>query len=117
MRTEAGDTDAQGQGMKASDRSAAYPGLRADSHGLTQLGRVVLDARVFGLIDDAEDCAGWSLGRMQELAQQVERQWDGHGNLPSRLPEALRERHRLVYQQAIEQARARGWDPELHDET
>ena len=108
---------AQGENMKRSDPSAAYPGLRADSHGLTQLGRVVLDARVFGLIDDAEDCAGWSLGRMQELAQQVERQWDGHGNLPSRLPEALRERHRLVYQQAIEQARARGWDPELHDET
>ncbi len=93
-----------------------YPGLHADRHGLTQLGRIVLDARVFGLIPDAEDCAGWSLGRMQELTQRVEQAWDRHGGLPSRLPAELLERHRATYEQAIEQARARGWDPELADD-
>lgn len=93
-----------------------YPGLQADRHGLTQLGRIVLDARVFGLLPDDEQCAGWSLGRMQELSQRVEQQWDQYGNLPSRLPPDLLQRHRQVYEQAIEQARARGWNPELADE-
>lgn len=93
-----------------------YPGLQADHHGLTQLGRIVLDARVFGLLPDDEQCAGWSLGRMQELSQRVEQQWDQYGNLPSRLPPELLQRHRQVYEQAVEQARARGWNPELGDE-
>jgi hypothetical protein len=94
----------------------SYPGLHADRHGLTQLGRIVLDARVFGLVPDDEQCAGWSLGRMQELSQRVEREWDRYGNLPSRLPPELAQRHRQVYDQAISQARAGGWDPELSDD-
>ncbi len=96
--------------------ASVYPGLNADRHGLTQLGRIVLDARVFGLIADGEDCAGWSLGRMQELTQRVEQAWDRHGGLPSKLPADLLQRHQAVYRQAIEQARARGWDPELGDD-
>ena len=96
--------------------ASVYSGLDADRHGLTQLGRIVLDARVFGLIADAEDCAGWSLGRMQELAQRVDQAWDRHGGLPSRLPADLLERHRAIYERAVEQARERGWDPELGDD-
>lgn len=93
-----------------------YPGLRGDRHGLTQLGRIVLDARVFGLIPDEEDCAGWTLSRMQELTQRVEQVWDRHGNLPSRLPPDLLQRHQRIYEQAIEQARAQGWNPELDED-
>jgi hypothetical protein len=29
-----------------------YPGYHADTHGITQLGRVVLDAWVFGLLPE-----------------------------------------------------------------
>ena len=93
-----------------------YPGLNADRHGLTQLGRIVLDARVFGFVDEHEDCAGWSLGRMQALAARVERAWDEHGNLPSRLPAELAARHAAVYDAAIVEARRRGWDAELGDD-
>jgi len=93
-----------------------YAGLDRDSHGMTQLGRIVLDARVFGLIADDEDCAGWDLGRMQLLANQVEARWDDYGNLPSRLPDDLRARHAEIYARAMENARQRGWDPELQED-
>jgi hypothetical protein len=93
-----------------------YPGLGDDSHGLTPTGRMVLDARVFGLIGDAEDCAGWELGRIQALMSRVEQEWDRHGGLPSALPPDLAERHRRIYDQAIRVAGTRGWNPELDDE-
>ncbi len=50
-----------------------YVGLDQDRHGITQLGRVVLDARVFGFIPDAQDCAGWNLGQMQVLMDKVDK--------------------------------------------
>ncbi len=93
-----------------------YPGLGDDSHGLTPTGRMVLDARVFGLIGDAEDCAGWELGRIQALMSRVEQEWDRHGGLPSSLPLDLAERHRRIYDEAIRAAGTRGWNPELDDE-
>jgi len=97
-------------------KPSVYAGLEQDSHGITQLGRIVLDARVFGLIADEENCAGWNLQRMQVLASQVEARWDDYGNLPSRLPDDLRARHAEFYARATERARARGWDPELSDD-
>jgi hypothetical protein len=96
--------------------SNRYVGLNQDRHGITQLGRIVLDAQVFGLIPEHEDCAGWDLGRMQALMERVHAEWDRYGNLPSRLPEALRTRHAAIYARAMEAARARGWDPELGDD-
>jgi len=97
------------------ERNLSYCGLAEDGHGITQLGRIVLDARVFGLIPDTEDCVGWDLPRMQMLMQQVEIRWDEHGNLPSRLPDDLRARHATIYAAATERARQQGWDPELDD--
>lgn len=93
-----------------------YPGLHADKHGITQLGRIVLDARVFGLIDDTEDCTGWTLGRMQTLMNQVDAAWDQYGNLPSRLPPDLAARHARIYAAAIERAGELGWNAELGDD-
>lgn len=93
-----------------------YVGLNNDSHGITQLGRIVLDARVFGLIPETEDCAGWDLQRMQLLANQVEARWDEYGNLPSRLPDDLRARHSAIYEQALARARQLGWNPELDED-
>lgn len=92
-----------------------YAGLNNDKHGITTMGRVVLDGRLFGLISDTEDCAGWDLGRMQVLMDKVEREWDKYDTLPSRLPDDLRERHTQLYTQAMEAARRRGWDPELDE--
>ncbi|HZV55974.1 MAG TPA: hypothetical protein VFF82_13645 [Rhodocyclaceae bacterium] len=93
-----------------------YPGLTNDKHGLTQLGRIVLDGRLFGLIADSEDCAGWSMGRMQDLMERVQNEWEEFANLPSRLPPHLLKRHGELYDQAIQTARAKGWNPELGED-
>lgn len=95
---------------------ATYAGLNNDKHGLTQLGRIVLDGRLFSLIPDTEDCTGWSGGRMQALMEQVQIEWDKYANLPSRLPPDLLKRHGELYERAIETARAKGWDPELGED-
>jgi hypothetical protein len=93
-----------------------YVGLNGDKHGLTQLGRIVLDARLFGFIPEDEDCAGWDMARMQMLMDRIQDEWDKYGNLPSRLPDDLRQRHAEIYTQAMSVARSKGWDPELGDE-
>lgn len=93
-----------------------YVGLNQDRHGITQLGRIVLDARLFGFIPEEEDCAGWDLARMQSLMERVNAEWDKYGNLPSRLPDTLRARHEQAYARAMEAARAKGWDPELGED-
>lgn len=93
-----------------------YVGFHHDKHGITQLGRIVLDSWLFGLIPETEDCAGWELGRMQKLMERVQDEWDRHGNLPSRLPDDLRRRHAGLYARATAQAHAKGWNPELGDD-
>jgi hypothetical protein len=93
-----------------------YVDFNNDKHGMTQLGRIVLDGWLFGLIPESEDCAGWNMGRMQMLMERVEKEWDKYGNLPSRLPPDLRQRHVEIYERATELARAKGWNPELGDE-
>lgn len=98
------------------DNKMTYPGFHQDTHGMTVLGRVVLDGWLFGIIPETEDCAGWNLQRMQMLMNQVEAAWDQHGNLPSRLPPELRQRHTELYDMATERAKSRGWDPELDED-
>jgi hypothetical protein len=93
-----------------------YCGFNNDKHGITQLGRIVLDGWLFGLIPETEDCTGWSVGRMQVLMEQVQAEWDKYGNLPSRLPSELRQRHGDLYDRAMHAARAKGWDPELGED-
>lgn len=93
-----------------------YVGFHQDRHGITQLGRVVLDGWLFGFIPETEDCAGWEIGRMQQLMDRAAQEWDKYGNLPSRLPDDLRRRHAELYGRATAEARAKGWDPELGDD-
>jgi len=93
-----------------------YVGFHNDKHGMTQLGRIVLDAWLFGLLPETEDCTGWDMGRMQGLMDQVEKEWDKYGNLPSRLPDELRQRHIKLYEKALALAKDKGWNPELGDD-
>jgi len=93
-----------------------YPGFHKDSHGMTTLSRVVLDAWLFGILPETEDCAGWDLQRMQKLMGEVEQEWDKYGSLPSFLPPELRQRHAELYEKATERAKTLGWNPELGDD-
>lgn len=93
-----------------------YVGFHNDKHGITQLGRIVLDGWLFGFIQETEDCAGWSIGQMQVLMERIEGEWDKYGNLPSRLPPELKQRHAEIYARATALAREKGWDPELGED-
>jgi hypothetical protein len=97
-------------------KDTIYVGFNNDKHGMTQLGRIVLDGWLFGFIPESEDCAGWEMGRMQNLMEQVQDEWDKYGNLPSRLPPELRQRHAEIYARATDMAQAKGWNPELGED-
>lgn len=95
------------------NKQDGYVGLEEDRDGgMTYYGRMVMDARVFGLIDEQETCKGWPLSRMQGLIGQVASKWDEYGSIPSQLPEDLRARHQAEYDQAIKRAKKDGWDPD-----
>lgn len=93
-----------------------YSGFNQDSHGMTMLGRVVLDGWLFDLLPRSQDCAGWDLTRMQQLMGQIEARWDQYGTLPSRLPPELQKRHAELYAWASDRGRTLGWNPELDDD-
>jgi hypothetical protein len=94
-----------------------YVGIDEDEHGgMTHLGQIVKDARVFGFIPETETCAGWGSGQMQSLYERVTAAWDQYGHLPSLLPPDLQERHGRIYREALERARKHGWDPELGED-
>lgn len=98
-------------------RTAVYPGVDADrDFGMTEFGRIVRDAWVFGLLPEGETCAGWTAEQMQGLLEKVYAAWEPYTHLPSRLPDDLRQRHLRIHDQAFGRARASGWDAELDDE-
>jgi hypothetical protein len=95
----------------------SYVGLENDLFGgMTDQGRIIRDAWVFGLLPETEGCEGWNLGQIQELYEKVYGEWERHGHIPSRLPDGLRERYVQIYEQAVIRARAHGWDPEIIDD-
>ena len=91
-----------------------YVGLEIDlsqGDGITPIAKIVLDARLFGLIEDSQTCKGWPAGKIQELYDQVAKAWEPFGNLPSQLPDDLRKKHEQLYQPAITTTKQSGWDP------
>lgn len=102
--------------MKRSTEQT-YVGLADDYFGgMTPTGTLVRDAQVFGIIPETETCAGWNHRRLEELYDKVSAAWHPYGNMVSRLPPELRERHDRLFGGAIERARAQGWAPELGDD-
>ena len=98
-------------------RTKTYPGIDKDPKGaMTPTGNIVRDAWVFGIIPETETCAGWTTQRIDSLYDKVSDAWEPYGHLMSRLPPDLRERHRRVYEAAVERARAEGWNPDLNDD-
>lgn len=90
-----------------------YPGLENDINGgMTMIGKVIRDAWVFGILPETETCVDWEMSRIHAVHQQVNDNWDKYGCMVSALPAALAERHKLIYDRAIAEAKTRGWDPE-----
>lgn len=94
-----------------------YPGIhREPEGGMTPTANIVRDAWVFGLIPEDETCEGWTIQGIEALYDRVHAAWQPYGHLASRLPPELGERHARIYRQAVERARAAGWDPSLEHE-
>jgi len=93
---------------------STYAGVNNDINGgMTSIGKIIRDAKVFSLIEDNETCEGWDLGRIEALLDKVDKEWDKYSCLVSRLPEDLFERHQVIHNKAIEEARAKGWSGEV----
>jgi len=94
-----------------------YPGIHNDLYGgMTDAGRIIRDAWVFGILPESETCEGWDYGRLEHLYAQVHEAWEPYGHLVSNLPEDLRERHRRIHDEALRQAREQGWAPAMDED-
>mgnify|MGYP006974901275 CR=1 FL=1 len=94
-----------------------YPGIDHDVFGgMTDLGRIIRDAWVLGVLPETETGEGWERPQFDDLYAKVHAAWEPYGHLVGRLPPELRARHQRIYDEAIRKARALGWSPELDDE-
>lgn len=100
-------------------KPGTYVGVDNDVNGgMTTIGKLVRDARVFGLIDDAETCEGWNFAGVDALLDKVNKEWDKYGCMVSQLPEELFKRHQEIHDIAVKKARNAGWcgEHETEDE-
>ncbi|KOR31561.1 hypothetical protein TI04_00085 [Achromatium sp. WMS2] len=98
-------------------KTKIYTGLKVAPYaGMGPTGNIIRDAWVFGLLDESEDCTGWTTQGLESLYDKVSAAWEPYGHLVSNLPPVLRERHQRIYTQAIAAARSAGWDPDLNIE-
>ncbi len=97
--------------------SNKYPGIHRDHFGgMTDVGRIIRDAWVFGLLPESETCEGWARAQFDELYAQVHVAWGPYGHLVSHLPPELRARHERIYAAAMQHALDLGWSSDLDDD-
>lgn len=95
-------------------RPDKYVGIDNEVNGgMTTIGKIIRDAKVFGLIDDSETCQGWNFAGIDSLLDKVNNEWDKYGCLVSHLPKDLFERHQKIHGAAVEKAREAGWSGEV----
>jgi hypothetical protein len=100
-----------------SGKPTTYIGIDKDiDGGMTDTGRIIRDAWAFGLIPETETCAGWNAQGIEQLWEQTLAEWSRYQHQVSRLPEEIRARYLRIQQEAMQRARAAGWDAELGDE-
>ena len=99
--------------QKPGKQGQKYVGFEEDiKNGMTTTVKIILDARVFGFIEEDQNCDGWLGTGILALQEKVADAWDKNGFLPSRLPDDLRKRHAKIYEEAIKTARINGWNPD-----
>jgi len=102
----------------SSNDKKKYVGIHNDQYGgMTDTGKIIRDAWVFGLIPESETCEGWLPQGIEDLWIKVNKEWEQYGFLVGKLPDPLRERFIRIQSEAVERARQAGWDPDLSDES
>lgn len=101
-------------GALSKRRPDRYVGVEKDVNGgMTTIGRIIRDAKVFSLISDNETCENWTLGSMDALLHRVNTEWDEYGCMVSNLPPKLFNRHQRLHRTALKLARQAGWTGEM----
>ena len=89
-----------------------YPGLHDDLFGgMTDIGAIIRDAWVLGVLPETQDCRGWPLARIRQLHAQVDAAWAPYQHQVSRLPPALRARYMRIHTEHTRRGREQGWRP------
>ena len=90
-----------------------YVGIQNDlKGGMTDTGKIIRDAWVFGIIPETETCEGWTAAGIEDLWRKVDAEWEKHGFLVGNLPDELRDRFMAIHDAAVARAKAAGWDGE-----
>ena len=90
-----------------------YVGIDNDVNGaMTDIGKIIRDAWVFGLIPETETCEGWVTPQIEDLWRKVDAEWEKYGFRVANLPDDLRETFMRIQTQALDKAKAAGWDGE-----
>lgn len=88
-----------------------YVGIDNDINGgMTDTGKIIRDAWVFGIIPESETCEGWLAPGIEELWRKVDAEWEKYGFLVGNLPDELRERFYRIHNEAFLHAKDVGWD-------
>ncbi len=91
-----------------------YVGMHNDfCDGMTHTGKVIRDAQAFAFIPEDESCEGWLMSDIQTLWHKVDEEWEKYGFLVAKLPEEVRARFLRIHGEAIQRAKAAGWDGEV----
>ena len=94
-------------------QSKRYVGINNDLFGgMTDTGKIIRDAWVFGLIPESQTCEGWMAQGLEDLWCKVNMEWEKYGFQVSNLPQDLREKFMRIHDDALVQAKAAGWDAE-----
>ncbi len=99
--------------MRTRKNMSKYAGIYNDKNGgMTDTGKVIRDAWVFGLIPETETCEGWLSTAIQDLWDKTSKEWEKYGFLVSNLPEEKRKCFERIQSEAIKRANKEGWDPQ-----
>ncbi len=99
--------------MANSKNVKKYIGIQNELNGgMTDTGKIIRDAWIFGLIPETETCEGWLVQGIEDLWRKTSAEWEKYGFQVRNLPEETRERFERIQSEAFERARQQGWNPE-----
>ncbi|MAK66222.1 MAG: hypothetical protein CMH21_06760 [Methylophaga sp.] len=90
-----------------------YVGIDKEINGaMTDTGKIIRDAWVFGLIPETETCEGWLAAGLEDLWRKVNLEWEKYGFRVANLPPEMQQNFMRIHNSAFAQARQAGWDAE-----
>ena len=96
--------------MENSRSEKKYVGIHNDVFGgMTDIGKIIRDAWVFGILPETETCEGWLVQGIESIWTKVNAEWEKYGFLVGNLPPELREKFIRFHDEAIEKAKQSGW--------